>query len=104
MHADGAEHQQDTCDYQHVRLDSPDGLQDQSTEGCSHDLREADGAVEQTEIASHVLPAQGIGEKGSASIAAQAAQIMKYDRKRRSWLWMKATDTKPAAPMSKLTT
>ena len=42
--------------------------------------------------------------KGRASIAAQAAPMRKYDTNSRYWLWMKAMEMKPAAPISRLTT
>ena len=41
---------------------------------------------------------------GRASIAAQAVPMKKYEPNSRYWLWMNAMDTKPAAPISRLTT
>ena len=43
-------------------LDAADELQDDAAEGRRDDLRQADGAVEEAEVAAHVGAAQGVGQ------------------------------------------
>lgn len=61
--AQRAKHKQDTRSDEHVRLDSAQKSQHHSAERRGDDLRKADGAVEQAEIAAQMLPVESVGQK-----------------------------------------
>ena len=59
------QNQQNTCHNHHIALMRTHQTQDSSTADGSHNLRDTDGSVKQTEISTHVtISLQSIGNKG----------------------------------------
>lgn len=62
-YADGTEDEQDTCCHQHTYLRARAYIfKDSTTNQCSHDLRQADGTIEQTQIITHIITLERVSQ------------------------------------------
>ena len=62
-YANRAQDQKDSCDDHHIALHSTTEFQNDSTESSRHNLGKANGAVEETKVAAHMLTLEGIGQE-----------------------------------------
>ena len=62
--ANGSHEQQYARQYQHVHLMSADKVEDASADECRYNLRNADGPVKQSQVSTHILARNRIGQDG----------------------------------------
>ena len=69
IHAEGTDDEKDASEDEHQDFGSElswmsEGTENQSTQGGRDNLRNANGAVEESEISTHMSTLQGVGEDG----------------------------------------